>query len=897
MNLIQEYINRTDKQWLKEHVVNLYKLERKQSFSAYKKAAEYTYNLLKAEGFEAELLPFPADGKTVYQDKTCPIGWDVTDMRLELLTSVPGIADPVLSDYKREPLSCAKHSTSTPPEGICTNIVTENQMKAGENVEGAFVLLNPTTRPGSFSLRMLLDLGAIGWISDFQEEGLNEDIDAVYWCNAATENITWAPIAIDRDYISYQVSPRVASRLRAACDSGTVMVRAYSDGRRYETEQYAVTSLLPGEDKREIWILSHLYEPLIDDNSNGVIGTISMMKILRDLVSEGKIHLKYSIRFVAASEMYGMSAVAEHFGGDLSARCIGAINTDGTTGATDKSVYRELNPTEAPDQPGFVGNLFMKEVCRKIAEATPDMTLHYQDHRFADDCFLADSTTGLPTVWFRHTHKGNHHHSTQDESAMDVTALAEHLAYHTEWVRLMAGITEEEIRALLPLALKDANEALCKAATQKVRKGTNLAERLDFIKVREQEKIRGLKLYTDIEEIEKTCASLTMPTAQNETEALPCTWFDYSENFVFSRIERGFPHDMAKAPKEERRYLPGGVTYTDFGDVLSRMDGKKTFKRVLTEIEWDMGLLYEDSTVKEYLQICILLAKHGYLGMQAQNAVTRDALKDALRRLGVAEGETLLVHTSLSGLGYVEDGAEACIDAVQDVLGENGTFLVPAFTRPYISCDGVPAKTYGYRPYDTRPNGALRDKNIWTGAVPNAMLQKKNVFRSGHVSHEWVAMGKNAEEMVAGHGFLEAPCGETSPMKKALDADGSVVFIGCSVGANTFIHYIETAADVPFLTQNTVKYIDSNGITRQACIEKHVGGCRSFYRGLDHHFYKEAIRRGLQIYEAPLGIGKVYRIKLRELYEIGMQMHKDDPFSMLCGDDGCPFCRTQAKKK
>ncbi|MBQ5777738.1 MAG: hypothetical protein IIV97_02855, partial [Oscillospiraceae bacterium] len=464
MNLINEYIKRTDSEWLREHILNLYKIERRQSFSAYEEAARYTYDLLKKEGFEAELLGFPADGKTVYQDKTCPIGWDITDGTLELVSDVPGIKDKLLCDYKREPLSVAKASCATPPEGILTNVVTEQQMKAGANVEGAFVLLNHATRPSKLPLRMMLDLGAIGWISDYQEEGLNEDIDSVYWCNAATENGTWAAIAIDRPHISYQVSPRVASRLRAQCERGGVMVRAFSDGRRYETTQYAVSGFLPGEDEREVWILSHLYEPLVDDNSNGIIGTISMMKVLREMVREGKIKLKYGIRFIAASEMYGMAAVAEYYGGDLSKRCVGAINTDGTVSAFDKTKFRDINPTEAPDLPGFVGNIFMKEVCRKISVATPDMVINYNDHRYADDCFLADTTVGLPTVWFRHTHKGYHHHSTQDETQLDIPATIEHLAYHTEWVRLMAGITEDEIRELLPLAVADANEALSASA-------------------------------------------------------------------------------------------------------------------------------------------------------------------------------------------------------------------------------------------------------------------------------------------------------------------------------------------------------------------------------------------------------------------------------------------------
>lgn len=896
MNFIRNFINEADGDWLKKHILALYEFERKQNSDAYKQSAEYTYNLLQNEGFEAQLLTFPADGKTVYQDKCCPIGWSVSDMRLELLSGVAGIANPVLADYKQEPLSCVKHSVSTPPEGITAHVITEGQMLAGEYAEGAFILLNPTTRPTMDIIRLMLDLGAIGWISDFQEEGLTDDLDAVYWCNAGTENGSWSTVAGERDFISYQISPRQAYYLRAACTQGGVCVKAFSDAKRIETEQYAVTGLLPGEDAREIWILSHMCEPLVDDNSNGVIGSISILKFLRKLACEGKIKLKYSLRFVTASEMYGMSAVAEHFGGDLSKRCIGAINTDGTETSVIGAAFREINPTEAPDLPGFVGNIFLQEVCRHIAEACPDLKIHYHDHRYADDCFLSDATIGLPTLWFRHTHRGYHHHSSQDPSVLCMEALIEHLAIHADLLRYMAAVTEGEIKEMLPRCIDRANRFLSEAAKQKVRAGTDLTARLKFIQNREQEKIRGFSLYASLPEIEAACDAIQLPNAENIIVEQAHIWYDYAQNFVFSRSHIGFPHDLANLPPEQRRMLPGGVTYSDFADVLSRMDGQKTFKDIVDEIEWDMNTIFPEYKIKVYLSTCIFLAEAKHLGLRMANPITEKDITDALRAVGVQPGETLLVHAAAGGIGYVQGGTETIIDALKQAVGEEGTFLSPAFMRPFLYTDGYTNKSWEYRPYDTRPDGALRDKVIWTGSLPNAILKRSESYRSGHVTHEWTAIGKNAEYCTSGHALLDGPCSENSPLAKALELDGSVVFIGCSIGANTFIHYIEVMADVPFLTGALVSYIDKDGITQTGYIPKHLGGCRSFYGGAESYFYKEAVRRGLHIEETPLGIGKLYRIRLRELYDIGIQMHKEDPYAMLCGQEGCAFCKQQRKK-
>jgi len=897
MNYIQQFIDQMDPQWLEENILNLYRLERKQNYPYYEKAARYVYDLLQKEGFESELLEFPADGKTVYQDKCCPIGWDITKGTLEVVSGAPSLNGSLICDYAREPLSVAKHSVSTPPEGISTRVVTESQMKAGEDVTGAFVLLNQSTRPTGAAIRMILDLGAIGWISDFHEEGINTDLDAVYWCNAATEYGTWSVIAEDRDYISYQVSPRVGFALREGCEKGTVIVHAYSNGRRYETSQYAITGLLPGEDSRELWVISHMYEPLIDDNANGVIGSIALLKALRQFAQEGKIKLKYSVRLVFASEMYGVAAVADHFGGDLSKRCIGAINTDGTTGSFDKSEHREYLIVEGPDLPGFVGNIFMQATCDKYLQMFPDFTLHQRDHGYGDDNFLGDATVGLPTVWFRHSNFGYHHHSTQDESLMDLQAGIEHLACHGDWIRSMVATTEEEVRELLPIAVERANAMLAKAASNTVRAGTDLSARMAFLLNREQEKIRGFYLYCNIPEIEAACKQIVVPEANNPQENGECPWYDYSKQFVFKRLEIGFPHDLMFLPKEKRFRLPGGVTYSSYADVLSRMDGVKSFQDILREVEWDLGIVFDEKTVIEYLRPTISLAQYGYLGMEVAKALTADDLAAALKDLGVKDGDTLLVHSAISKLGYVEGGADAVIEALTKAVGESGTFMAPAFARPYIYFEGHGNKAYTYRPYDTRPDGALRDISITTGLLPRTMLKYPESFRSGHVSHEWVALGAKAEYCVSGHDLLDDPASKNSPMAKALELDGSVVFLGCGVNPNTFIHFIEDMADAPFLHPALVTYLDEEGMTQSAYIRRHLGGCRDFYSGMKGKFYQEAIRRGLHIYQQPFGLATLYRIELRELYEIGMQIYREDPIGMLCGSSTCSCCQRYGRVK
>lgn len=59
---------------------------------------------------------------------------------------------------------------------------------------------------------------------------------------------------------------------------------------------------------------------------------------------------------------------------------------------------------------------------------------------------------------------------------------------------------------------------------------------------------------------------------------------------------------------------------------------------------------------------------------------TRSRLHSELRMLGLVEGSTVLVHSSLSALGWVVGGAEAVVLALEDALGRGGTLMMPAYS-------------------------------------------------------------------------------------------------------------------------------------------------------------------------------------------------------------------------
>ncbi|MBV7331781.1 AAC(3) family N-acetyltransferase [Chloroflexi bacterium TSY] len=174
--------------------------------------------------------------------------------------------------------------------------------------------------------------------------------------------------------------------------------------------------------------------------------------------------------------------------------------------------------------------------------------------------------------------------------------------------------------------------------------------------------------------------------------------------------------------------------------------------------------------------------------------ISRDQLAKDLRRLGVREGDCVMLHSSLSRLGYVDGGAETVIDSFLDALGPSGTLITPAFTEGAWAEHLAMPDCRAVCPQTFCPSQSVSHE----GAIPNVSLQRPGRLRSCHPTHSWVANGARAKEVLRNNVHSPTPCGRGNPFEALCDLDGCIVTLGVGVNTITLWHYFEDLLDVPY---------------------------------------------------------------------------------------------------
>lgn len=175
---------------------------------------------------------------------------------------------------------------------------------------------------------------------------------------------------------------------------------------------------------------------------------------------------------------------------------------------------------------------------------------------------------------------------------------------------------------------------------------------------------------------------------------------------------------------------------------------------------------------------------------------TRSTLAADLQQLGVQAGDILIVHSSLSRLGWVAGGPVAVIQALQDAVTPEGTLVMPTFSLHLTDPAGwrrlaVPESWWDTIRMEMSAFDPALTPSRGMGHIPELFRTFPDVQRSNHPHSSFAAWGKHAEFITANHS-LEFSLGDDSPLGRVYDLNGKVLLMGTEV--NSSLHLAEVRA-------------------------------------------------------------------------------------------------------
>lgn len=176
--------------------------------------------------------------------------------------------------------------------------------------------------------------------------------------------------------------------------------------------------------------------------------------------------------------------------------------------------------------------------------------------------------------------------------------------------------------------------------------------------------------------------------------------------------------------------------------------------------------------------------------------ITVSSLLFDLRALGIQTGDTVLVHSSLSSIGWVCGGPQAVVQALLAAVGEEGTIIMPAQSSDWSDPaewghPAVPTEWIDiiYREMPAFDPAVTPTRGM--GRIAELFRTIPGTIRSNHPQVSFCANGKHAADLMADHP-LTPQFGSESPLGKMYELQAKVLLLGVDYSSCTSFHLAET---------------------------------------------------------------------------------------------------------
>lgn len=237
---------------------------------------------------------------------------------------------------------------------------------------------------------------------------------------------------------------------------------------------------------------------------------------------------------------------------------------------------------------------------------------------------------------------------------------------------------------------------------------------------------------------------------------------------------------------------------------------------------------------------------------------------NSFKELGLKRTDTVFVHSSykkIAGEEGVEGGADTIIDAFIEYFGQEGLVVFPALTW---KLGYMINKKWELRPSSMGPAEGFKDQGTHfdvkntpchdLGIIPEIFRKRPGVVRSICPTSSVAAFGPDAEEFCAGHESAQTAFQWSSPWGKLYARKAKILFLGTTMGCNTFMHVIEEYAEVPGLISPldwNYTVTDADGKEFAVTIKRHFPGHNRYYNKIEPELVEQGIAKRVMFASAP----------------------------------------------
>jgi len=246
--------------------------------------------------------------------------------------------------------------------------------------------------------------------------------------------------------------------------------------------------------------------------------------------------------------------------------------------------------------------------------------------------------------------------------------------------------------------------------------------------------------------------------------------------------------------------------------------------------------------------------------------LTKKKIKERLNEAGFGPGNLVMLHSDFFCMGPVEGGVDTIIDAFLEVLGKDGTLVMPTFTLS--------------APFN------FEKSRSECGFITEKFRTMKGVLRSFHPTHSVAALGPLAEKIVRDHDKTSGT-GRHSPFHKLAQLNGKICLITTDKKFYaTIIHTAQILANCPYTHLRIKKEVyNSNKKLEIIKLKENPVGCNE----VDLNFKAFLSNEGL-LQKIPLGNAFLYCFDASKFLKYTVKTLKSYPLAFSCSNPSCKSC-------